>query len=52
MDKDKRLEELSDLVRSGTPIGLPEALEVIEYQGKLKENSFKNRVKKYWGRNG
>ena len=35
--KDQRLERLSDLVRMGTPIGFIEALEVMEYQGKLKE---------------
>lgn len=32
MKKDKRLEELSDKVRRGEPIGFGEALEVIQYQ--------------------
>ena len=36
MEKDQRLEELSDKVRKGTPIGFIEALEVIDYQEKLK----------------
>jgi len=34
--KDARLEKLSDLTRMGIPIDLAEALEVIEYQTKLK----------------
>jgi hypothetical protein len=36
--KDKRLEELSDKVRRGTPVSMSEALEVIEYQQMLKKN--------------
>jgi hypothetical protein len=35
---DKRLEELSDKVRRGTPIKMSEALEVVEYQEMLKKN--------------
>ncbi len=35
---DKRLEELSDKVRRGTPIPISEALEVVEYQEMLKKN--------------
>jgi len=35
---DKRLEELSDKVRRGTPILMSEAIEVIEYQEMLKKN--------------
>lgn len=35
---DKRLEELSDKVRRGTPIKMEEAVEVIEYQEMLKKN--------------
>jgi hypothetical protein len=41
--KDKRLEELSDEVRKGHPIGLGEALEVIEYQQKLRKDTQTNR---------
>ena len=33
---DKRLEELSDKVRRGTPILMSEAIEVVEYQEALK----------------
>jgi hypothetical protein len=33
---DKRLEELSDKVRRGTPISMSEALEVIDYQEALR----------------
>ena len=35
---DKRLEELSDKVRTGTPILMSEAIEVVEYQEMLKKN--------------
>jgi hypothetical protein len=35
--KDKRLEFLSDEVRKGNPIGMMEALEVIQYQQELKK---------------
>jgi len=37
MKKDKRLEYLSNEVRRGHSIDFSEALEVIEYQGKLRE---------------
>lgn len=36
MERDERLEELSELVRRGIPIGFIEAIEVIDYQSKLK----------------
>jgi hypothetical protein len=35
--KDKRLEDLSDKVRKGEPIGMLQALEVIQYQEQLKK---------------
>ena len=35
--KDKRLEDLSDKVRMGTPVSMSEALEVIQYQQMLKK---------------
>lgn len=43
---DKRLEDLSDKVRMGTPILMSEALEVIEYQQMLKKHkvSLKDRI--------
>lgn len=43
---DKRLEDLSDKVRMGTPISMSEALEVIEYQQMLKKHkpSLKDRI--------
>ncbi len=43
---DKRLEELSDKVRRGTPIKMEEAIEVIEYQEMLKKNkvTLKNKI--------
>lgn len=34
--RDERLEALSDNVRKGIPVNFKEALEVIEYQNKLK----------------
>jgi len=36
---DKRLEELSDKVRRGTPISMSEAMEVVQYQGMLRKNN-------------
>jgi hypothetical protein len=46
---DKRLEDLSDKIRRGTPVSMNEALEVIEYQQALhsyrKSNpSLKDRI--------
>lgn len=38
--KDNRLEELSDKIRKGTPVGMGEALEVIQYQQMLRKNKF------------
>ncbi len=35
--KDERLELLSDEVRKGNPIGLREAMEVVEYQTQLRK---------------
>ena len=35
--KNKRLEILSDEVRRGNPIGLNEALEVVEYQNEIQK---------------
>lgn len=48
--KDKRLEELSDKVRRGVPIGMGEAMEVIEYQEQLKKNKlpFTDRILKFF----
>ena len=50
----ERLEILSDMVRKGEPIGLLEALEVIEYQERLKQvkreqksNSFFSKIKQF-----
>lgn len=50
----ERLEILSDMVRKGEPIGLLEALEVIEYQERLKQvkreqksNSFLSKIKQF-----
>jgi len=35
--KDERLESLSDEIRKGNPIGLKEAIEVVEYQEGLRK---------------
>ena len=43
---DDRLEKLSDLVRSGVPISLFEAVEVIEYQRFKKLHSPNSRFDK------
>lgn len=49
----KRLEMLSDKVRRGEPIGLSEALEVIDYQEQLKQsrknNSWINKLRRFFG---
>ena len=44
--KDKRLEDLSDKIRRGTPVSMTEALEVIEYQQMLRNNrvSLKDKI--------
>ena len=51
--KDERLERLSDQVRRGIPIDFSEAIEVIDYQMKLKQerktNSWMNRVRRFFG---
>ena len=51
--KDERLERLSDMVRMGEPIDFAEAIEVIDYQMKLKQeqinNSWVNRVRRFFG---
>jgi hypothetical protein len=54
MNKDARLELLSDKVRKGIPIDLSEAIEVIDYQTKLRlykeENSILAKLKRFIGR--
>ena len=47
---DKRLEELSDKVRRGTPISMSEVMEVVEYQEMLKKNKlpFTDRILKFF----
>ena len=51
MERDERLEELSDKVREGVPIGFLEAIAVIEYQGRwrrYREENFRiNRFKRW-----
>jgi hypothetical protein len=44
--KDKRLEDLSDKIRRGTPVSMSDAIEVIEYQEMLRKNkvSIKDRI--------
>jgi hypothetical protein len=44
--KDERLEQLSNKVRMGIPIGFMEALEVIEYQENIKKNKKKSFVRR------
>ena len=48
--QDKRLDELSDKVRRGTPVSFQEAMEVIEYQEQLRKNKlpFIDRVFKFF----
>lgn len=42
-----RLEYLSDEVRKGHPVSISEALEVIEYQNKLKANKKQSLWKRF-----
>lgn len=44
--KDKRLEELSELVRKGTPIDLKDAFEVVEYQTKIVKEEMERTKKR------
>jgi hypothetical protein len=48
MKKDRRLEELSDKVRMGEPIDYNDAVEVIEYQEKLREYRKSRPWWKFW----
>ena len=43
---DKRLEDISDRIRRGTPVSMSEALEVIEYQQMLRKHkpTLKDRI--------
>lgn len=51
--KDERLERLSDKVRMGEPIDFNDAIEVIDYQMKLKQernhHSWVNRMRRFFG---
>lgn len=47
---DKRLEDLSDKVRQGIPIDFSEAMEVIEYQSKLKQERLDKASNSFVGR--
>jgi len=47
---DTRLEALSDKVRMGIPINLAEAVEVIEYQERLRAVREEKRSKTLFGR--
>lgn len=52
MQRDERLEELSDKVRNGEPIPFLMALEVIQYQKALKANkvSLKDKIINFFKR--
>jgi hypothetical protein len=45
--KDKRLEFLSDEVRKGNPIGMREAMEVVEYQEVLRKEREERSEKRF-----
>lgn len=47
---DPVLEELSDKVRRGEPVSLPEAMAVIIYQSDLKRAQEEELRKTWWGR--
>ncbi len=45
--KDKRLEFLSDEIRKGNPIGMREAMEVVEYQEVLRKEREERSEKRF-----
>jgi hypothetical protein len=45
--KDERLEFLSDEVRKGNPVGMREAMEVVEYQEKLRSQREERSEKRF-----
>ena len=47
---DKRLEDLSDMVRKGIPVGIGEAFEVIDYQSRLRVERADKWNKSFIGR--
>ena len=47
MDAHQRLEEISEKIRMGEPVGIFEAIEAIEYQEALKEE---RKQKKFFAR--
>jgi len=47
---DKRLEDLSDMVRKGIPVGIGEAFEVIDYQERLRVERADKWNKSFIGR--
>ena len=47
MDRDARLEEISDKIRKGEPVGMFEALEAIDYQEALRAERKRNTL---WAR--
>ena len=50
VERDERLERISDLIRSGTPVGFWEAIEVIEYQEALRAERDEIRRNVWWRR--
>lgn len=50
MNKDQRLEELSDLIRSGVPVDFSQAIEVIDYQERLKAAKKAERDRTLFGK--
>lgn len=44
--KDKRLEDLSDLVRKGQPIDLSDAIKVIKYQTEIQKDRTERTTKR------
>lgn len=44
MEKDARLEEVSDKIRNGQPVGIIEAIEAISYQKAMQEERKRNTL--------
>lgn len=50
MERCEYLEQVSDKIRRGEPVGLREAVAAIDYQGRLKAERDAVRASKWWRR--
>lgn len=50
VERDERLERISDLIRGGVPVSFTEAIEAINYQSALKSERDEIRRNVWWRR--